>query len=236
MMEQDIKERHSTQFLRLDEQISRLDSVLSEHQFLSGNMQHVVVHALALRLIELARGCGVLSKAGLAAANASIGRQCLEVGFKLKAICSGRATHEEYTSQELISRAKSRRWVLENPSALDALGPELGAQLLQEAQEAQEATRLGEKRSLKEIKPHEWAKRADEVEIYLLAYSVLSDYVHSGPASLWHIVDVKSNGQVFMQTGPSDYLLERVIAGTCLCLASSSDAIQNMFAEEEGKS
>lgn len=233
MTEQDMKERYSTQFSHLDEQISRLDSVLSEHRFLSGNMQHVVVHALALRLIELARGCGVLSKAGLAAANASIGRQCLEVGFKLKAICSGRATHDEYTSQELISRAKSRRWVLECPSALDALGPELGAQLLQEAKEA---TRLGEARGLKEIKPHEWAKRADEVEIYLLAYSVLSNYVHSGPASLWHIVDRKANGQVFMQTGPSDYLLERVIEGACHCLASSSDAIQDMFAEGEEKS
>jgi hypothetical protein len=231
MTEQEIQTRYATQFSDLSGQIALLESVLSEHQFLSGNMQHVVVHALALRLIELARGCGLLAKAGLAAANASLGRQCLEVGFKLKAICSGKATPEDYMTQERISRAKSHRWVLKSPSALDALGPVLAAEILQEVQEA---ARLGNAKELKEIKPHEWAERADEVEVYRLAYSTLSDFIHCGPASLDHIVDVKSNGQVFMQTGPSDYLVGRVVEGVCHCLASSSNAIQTMFVGEEG--
>jgi len=229
MTEQEILTRYASQFSDLDSQIAQLEAVLSEHRFLSGNMQHVVVHALALRMIELARGCGILSKSGLAAANASLGRQCLEVGFKLKAVCRGKATAKDFTDQEIISRAKSRRWVLDSPSALEVVGPELATSLHQEAQEAALVERT---KSLKEIKPHEWAKRADEVEVYLLAYSVLSDFVHSGPASLGHIVDVKPSGQVFMQTGPSDYLLERVVEGACICLASSSNAIREMFASE----
>lgn len=228
MTEQEIQKKYAAHFSKLDAQIVRLEAVLREHPFLSGNMQHVVVHALVLRLLELARSCGILSKAGMAAASASLNRQCLEVGFKLKAICSGNATPEDFMTQEFISRAKSRRWVLKNSAALEALGPELAESL---AKEAEEAVRLKETKGLKEIKPHEWAARAEEVEVYLFAYSTLSDFIHCGPASLGHIFDVKQNGQVFMQTGPSDYLLEHVIEGACHCLASSSNAIQAMFAK-----
>ena len=231
MTEQEIQTRYAAHFSELDAQIVNLEAVLREHQFLSGNMQHVVVHALVLRLIELARSCGILSKAGMAAASASLNRQCLEVGFKLKAICSGNATTEDFMSQEIISRAKSRRWVLQNAAALEALGPELAKSL---AKEAEEAVRLEEIKGLKEIKPHEWAGLAEEKEVYLFAYSTLSDFIHCGPASLGHIFDVKQNGQVFMQTGPSDYLIEHVIEGACHCLASSSNAIQAMFAKNTG--
>ena len=228
MTEQEIQTRYSVHFCELDAQIVRLEAVLREHSFLSGKMQHVVVHALVLRLIELARSCGILSKAGMAAASASLNRQCLEVGFKLKAICSGNATAEDFMTQEIISRAKSRRWVLQNAAALEALGPELSKSL---AKEADEAVRLEETKGLKEIKPYEWAARAEEIEVYLFAYSTLSDFIHCGPASLGHIFDVKQDGQVFMQTGPSDYLIEHVIEGACHCLASSSNAIQSMFAK-----
>ncbi|MGV8804840.1 MAG: DUF5677 domain-containing protein [Polaromonas sp.] len=225
MTEEEIQATYSVQFSSLDEQILQLESELYRHQFLSGDRQHVVVHLLALRLIELARGCRLLAKAGLAAANASLGRQCLEVGFKLKAICNGKATPEDFFNQEIISREKSRSWVLKNPSALAVLSPELRDSLHQESQEAS-----GKK--LKEIKPYEWAERAEEVEVHLFAYSTLSDFVHSGPVSLGHIFDVKSNGQIYMQTGPSDYLIDSVIEGTCHCLASSANAIQKMFCDD----
>lgn len=231
MTEQEIQTKYSAHFSALDAQIVRLEEALHEHPFLSGNMQHVVVHALALRLIELARSCGILSKAGMAAASASLSRQCLEAGFKLKALCNGNATAEDFMTQEIISRAKSRRWVLKNAAARAALGPELAESL---ANEADEAVRLEETKDLEEIKPYEWAARAEEIEIYLFAYSTLSDFIHCGPASLGHIFEVKQDGQVFMQTGPSDYLIEHVVEGACHCLASSSNAIEAMFSANTG--
>lgn len=231
MTEQEIQTSYAVQFSDLDAQIVRLETAIQEHPFISGNMQHVVVHALALRLIEFSRSCGILSKAGMAAASASLNRQRLKVGFKLKAICSGKATPDEFMHQEIISRTKSRRWLLNSPAALEALEPELARNL---AKEAEQAIQLGEAKGLKELKPHEWAARAGETEVYLFAYSTLSDFIHCGPSSLGHIVDVKQDGQVFMRTGPSDYLLAHVIEGVCHCLASSSSAIQSMFAENMG--
>ena len=226
MTEEEIQKKHASAFATLDAQLEQLEAAIQETPFLSGNLQHVIVHALALRMLEFARGCKTLARSGLAAANASLGRQCLEVGFKLKAVSGGAVSANCYLEQEIITRGNSLKRVLDLPAAASLLDVDSLAEYRQEYREYQDR-----KKSLSgEISIRKWAEHAQEVEVYVFAYSALSDHVHTGAGSLEHITAVTATGQVFMQTGPSDYLLHAVLEGVCHCLASSSTAIRNMNA------
>lgn len=230
MTEEEIFAAYEQDFLSLAQHVARLEGVLEAHPFMSVNLQHVVVHALALRLIELAKGCDRLGRAGLAAANSAMGRLFLEIAFKLKAVSLSEADARDYALQEQVSRYANLKKILTSPSARTAVQRDTLDEYLAEMAAIEEE--LGSKVASRHVAARDWAKRAGQEEIYLFAYAAFSEFVHAGPGSLAHIMETRAEGQIFMQTGPSAHLLQRVLAGVCLQLESSACAIEEMFGRE----
>lgn len=234
MTEQEIHNKHADSFADLQAQIDQLDIVLVEGAFISGNLQHVVVHALALRLIEFARGCRLVAGAGLPSAHATLGRQCLEVGFQLKSISRGTVSPEAYFAQALLKKSKELKKISESDELRSIFTAEqlndFERQMQNLERELKEAELQVAPRKLKTITVEQWAAYAQETYSYATVYAVFSAHVHSGASSIGHIVDVCEKGQVLMQTGPSDYLLQDLLFGVNSCLASCAQDIQSMFA------
>lgn len=249
MTEQEIEKKHAAIFEALRKEIARLNQVLETKEFSSENPQHLAAHQLALRLIELSTGCQMLAEAGLAAANAATGRTCLEVGFKLKAICKNIRVADLYNKQEDMDRLAKLKPILSNPkmrayfsegdlkswdNEIVEIESELKKKIEATKNHAPARAKKGRKKASHEKKTvYSWAVDAGEEEVYRFAYSILSDFIHSGPGSMKHICDVSSKGQFFMQTGPSDHMVDQVIGSVNHCLASASNAIEGLFAQVE---
>lgn len=225
MNEQEISATHLTSFEAVGLAIAEFDSTLSAYPFRS-NLLHTVVLGLAQRLIEFSRGSEALGRMGLAAANAAMVRMCLETVFKLKAICQGAVSAEDYVKQELVAQHQSIKRVLNRPGLRDTYTDQQLDELRGEVEHIEQ--QLGKKIKVHEIKPWQWAEIAGEGDMYALTYSILSDYVHSGATSLSHIMDIRDQGQVFIQTGPSTHQLEMMLQGVCISLAMAKEAIQSM--------
>lgn len=154
----------------------------------------------------------------------------METVFKLKAICIGTVTAEDYAKQERAARHQSLKRALKLNNLTDLFTAENLSEYRRELQQIEKD--LGPKVGSHEIKLSTWAEKADEGTTYALAYSALSDYVHSGASSISHIMEVRNGGQVFIQTGPSTHQLESVFEGVRICLAVAASAIEHMFADE----
>ncbi|MFN3437632.1 MAG: DUF5677 domain-containing protein [Acidovorax sp.] len=250
MTEQEIEKKHAAIFEALRKEIARLNQVLETNEFSSENPQHVATHQLALRLIEFSTGCHMLAKAGLAAANAATGRTCLEVGFKLKAICKSMSAADIYNKQEDMDRLAKLKPILSNQEmrayfseedlkSWDNEILEIESELNKTKTDASKnhasvRAKKSRKRASHDKKTvYSWAVDAGEEEVYRFAYSIFSDFTHSGPGSMKHICNVSSKGQFFMQTGPSDHMVDQVIGSVSHCLASASNAIEGLFAQVE---
>ena len=229
MTEQEILARHAENFSAIHTAIANFDSALNDYTFRS-NLKHAIVLGLAHRLLEFSRGSEAMGRAGLAAANAAMGRMCLETVFKLRAICLGAIAPENYAKQEKVAQHQSLKRALSLPNFSDIFSAEQQAEYRTELQQIEQ--KLGPKIKLHEIKVSEWADRAGANETYVLAYSALSDYVHSGVSSLNHIMEVREQGQVFIQTGPSNHQLTSLLEGICIFLAWATVCIDLMFAYE----
>lgn len=229
MTEQEIKTIHAESFKAVDIAITEFDRALDKHPFKS-NLKHTVVLGLAHRLIEFSRGSEAMGRMGLAAANAAMVRMCLETVYKLKAICIGSIPVEDYAKQKEIAQRQSLKRVLKLDSLPEILTTEQQSEYRSELQEIEKL--FAPKTGIPEIKISDWADKAGEGIPHAFAYSALSDYVHSGISSLAHIIEVRDDGQVFIQTGPSAYQLESNFEGIRIYLAVAIDAIEQMFADE----
>lgn len=229
MTEEEIEVQYAECLLAIRTTISAFDEGLNKHDFRS-NLKHVVVLSLAQRMLEFARGCETVGRTGLAAANAALGRMCLETFFKLKAVCLGAVLPEELVRQEQVVRYQGIKRVLGLQNLSELFSEREQAEFQAEMQRIEQE--LGPKVGKHEIKLSDWATRADEVGTYTLVYSTWSDYVHTGVSSLSHIMEVREQGQVFIQTGPSVHQLESVVEGVCCHLALAMDVIDQMFANE----
>lgn len=171
-----------------------------------------------------------MGRMGLAAANAAMGRMCLETVFKLKAICIGAVPAEDYAKQEDVARYQSLKRVSKLAIFTEVFTAEEQAEYRTELQRIEET--LGPKVGNHEIKLSKWVDKAEEGTTYALAYSALSDFVHSGASSLSHIMEVREHGQVFIQTGPSTHQLQSIFEGIRIYLAVATGAIEQMFSDE----
>ena len=226
MNTQDIKIKHAEIFDGLECSIARLDDALNRHVFISGNNQHVVVYVLALRLIELSRACHSLAASGYAAANAAMARSCLEAWFRLMAVIRNPEIWNEYLSQKPLARKKGLEKVLKHQGWNGIFTEEdkiFFEERWQELKAEVERLGCGEKKIL------DWAKLAGAHEVYLTLYHVLSECSHSGAGSIEYILQRESNGQIFVQTGLSDFLVDRLVPLICELLASSVIGIDGMF-------
>ena len=229
MTEQEISNQYAEHFRTVGIAIAEFEKTLTAHPF-GSNLKHSVVLGLAQRLLEFSRGSEVMGGMGLAAANAAMGRMCLETVFKLKAICSGAVSAEDYAKQESVARHQSLKRVLNLAILPEIFTVEQQAEYQADLQQIEKA--LGPKVGKHEIKLSEWADKAGEGATYALAYSALSDYVHSGASSLNHIMEVREQEQVFIQTGPSTHQLVSLFDGIRIYLAEATGAIEQMFAGE----
>jgi len=229
MTEQEILTAYEDNFKAVDASIAGFDNALDKYAFKS-TLKHSLVLGLAQRLLEFSRGSEAMGRAGLAAANAAMGRMCLETLFKLKALCLDAVSPEDYVKQERVAQYQSIRRALELPSVSPVFTDEEQAKYRTELQETE--LELGIPVKKHEIKLSEWAKRAGEERTYALSYSALSDYVHTGVSSLVHMMEVREQGQVFIQTGPSTHQLASLLEGVCIYLALATEAIDHMFANE----
>lgn len=229
MTEQEIKALHAESLKAVDIAITEFDSTLNKHPFKS-NLKHAVVLGLAHRLIEFSRGSEAMGRMGLAAANAAMGRMCLETVYKLKAICIGAVSAEDYAKQKDIAQRQSLRKVLKLDNLPEIFTAEEQSEYRSELQDIEKL--FAPKAGVPEIKISDWADKAGEDIQHALAYSALSDYVHSGISSLSHIIDVRDDGQVFIQAGPSTYQLESIFEGIRIYLSVAASAIEQMFADE----
>ena len=229
MTEQEIKALYAESIGSLQLSIEQFEKTLADKPFQS-NLKHTVVLGLAQRLVEFARGSEATGRMGLAAANAALGRMCMETVFKLKAICLGAVSAEDYAKQEKVARFQSLKRVLNLSNLSDLFTAEELSEYRDELNQIEKD--LGPKVGNHEIKLSTWAHKAEEGATYALAYSVLSDYVHSGASSISHIMEVREGGQVFIQTGPSCHQLESIFEGVCIYLTVAASAIEQMFADE----
>lgn len=229
MTEQEILNEHAASFSAVSTSIANFEKAINEQTFRS-NLKHTIVLGLAQRLLEFSRGSEAMGRAGLASANAAMGRMCLETLFKLKAICLGTVSPEDYAKQERVAQHHSLNRVLRLPNLSDIFSAEQQDIYRNELQQIEQE--LGSKVKLHEIKLSTWATSAGEGENHALAYSALSDHVHSGVSSLSHIMEMREEGQVFIQTGPSTHQLASLFNGVCIYLALATKAINAMFASE----
>lgn len=229
MTEQEISTHYAENFNAACGAIADFDKALSGHNFRS-NLKHTIVLGLAQRLLEFSRGSETMGRSGLAAANAAMGRMCIETVFKLKAICLGTVSPEDYAKQELVAEHQSLKRAMGLPNLSEIFTIEQQTEYHEKLQQIEQE--LGRKVKLHEIKLSDWADKAGETRTYALVYSSLSDYVHSGASSLSHIMEVRQQGQVFIQTGPSTHQLASMLQGICTCLAIAQEAIDNMFTNE----
>lgn len=232
MTEQEIKTLYAESISGLQLAITQFENTLTAQSFRS-NLKHTVVLGLAQRLVEFARGSEAMGRMGLAAANAAMARMCMETVFKLKAICIGAVPAEDYAKQEHVSRFQCLKKALKLDELSDLFTAEQLSEYRRELKQIEED--LGPKVGSHEIKLSTWAEKADEGATYVLAYSALSDYVHSGASSISHIMEVRKGGQVFIQTGPSTHQLESIFERVRIYLAVAANAIEQMFADERAE-
>lgn len=232
MTQQEIETLHAEFIDGLNLAITQFEKTLSDQTFRS-NLKHTVVLGLAQRLVEFARGSEAMGRMGLAAANAAMGRMCMETVFKLKAICIGAIPAEDYATQEDVARYQSLKRALKLDNLSELFSAEQLSEYRQELQQIED--KLGPKVGSHEIKLSTWAEKAGESATYALAYSALSDYVHSGASSISQIMEVREGGQVFIQTGPSTHQLESIFEGVRIYLAVAASAIDQMFADESSE-
>ena len=159
MTEQEIKALYAESISALDLAIAQFENTLKDQPFKS-NLKHTVVLCLAQRLVEFAQGSKTMGRMGLAAANAAMGRMCMETVFKLKAICIGAVPAEDYAKQEHIARFQSLKRVLKLENLADLFTSEQLSEYRSELGQIEEV--LGPKVGSQEIKLSTWAEKAEE--------------------------------------------------------------------------